>query len=78
MASSDIHIKGRGAQANTANKYLRQHYVHEHVEGLDEELYDNSATEYLEDFPKKIINVVESDDVPFGYSMNPYQGCEHG
>ena len=28
--------------------------------------------------PKTIINKVNSPDVPADYSMNPYQGCEHG
>ena len=35
-------------------------------------------TEYLEVFPKSIINKVDSPDIGFSYSINPYQGCEHG
>jgi DNA repair photolyase len=35
-------------------------------------------TEYLETHPKTLINKVESPDVRMEYSMNPYQGCEHG
>ncbi|MFT7590088.1 MAG: DNA repair photolyase, partial [Limisphaerales bacterium] len=30
------------------------------------------------DFPKTIINRVESPDIGPTYSLNPYQGCEHG
>jgi hypothetical protein len=29
-------------------------------------------------FPKTIVNQVKSEDLPMEYSMNPYQGCEHG
>jgi hypothetical protein len=35
-------------------------------------------TQVTEVFPKTIINVVKSPDLPMDYSMNPYQGCEHG
>src|SRR5437763_5388686 len=35
-------------------------------------------TQYIEVFPKTIVNKVESLDIPGMYSMNPYQGCEHG
>ncbi len=72
------YFKGRGAQVNTHNPYLKDKYVTEHIEGLDEEWMSNSKTEYYFENPKKIINKVESPDIPTGYSMNPYQGCEHG
>src|SRR6185369_6991782 len=35
-------------------------------------------TEYLETHPKTLINKVDSPDLRLEYSMNPYQGCEHG
>lgn len=35
-------------------------------------------TQYLETHPKTIINKVVSEDLPMEWSMNPYQGCEHG
>ena len=35
-------------------------------------------TEYIYDYPKKIVNEVKSPDLNFNYSSNPYQGCEHG
>lgn len=73
-----LYIKGRGAQLNTHNHYLKDKYVTEHIEGLDEEWLSNSKTEYYFENPKKIINKVESPDIPTSYSMNPYQGCEHG
>lgn len=71
-------IKGRGAQIQTNNKFLKQEYVAEHNEGLDERWEIDNRTTYLLEHPKKIVNKVDSPDLPMAYSMNPYQGCEHG
>ena len=71
-------LKGRGAQVNTVNPFSKLTYVTEHIEGLDEPLITNEKTEYYYEHPKKIVNKVESPDIPLMYSMNPYQGCEHG
>jgi DNA repair photolyase len=76
------YIKGRGAQVNTHNRFLK----HEHVIRDDflnyckteNEKVESNKTTYLEIFPKTIINKVQSPDIPLMYSMNPYQGCEHG
>ena len=38
----------------------------------------NNKTQYIEIFPKTILNKVKSPDIGMVYSMNPYQGCEHG
>jgi DNA repair photolyase len=78
METGDKYLKGRGAQFNPANPYLQQAYVTEHPEGLDEPFLQNSPTEFLIEHPKKIVNPVESPDLGLSYSMNPYQGCEHG
>lgn len=78
MIKPDEFLKGRGAQYNPQNPYLKQEYVAEHVEGLDEPLLSNSKTEFIPEFPKKVVNKVDSPDVGLGYSLNPYQGCEHG
>jgi len=75
-------IKGRGAQQNTPNKFFQ--YSNEtrddflefcRIEGEDA---DNNKTQYIPIFPKTIVNKVTSPDVGMQYSMNPYQGCEHG
>ncbi len=71
-------IKGRGAQIKAVNPFLSTEYVTEHVEGLDEEFEISSKTKFFEETPKKIVNKVDSPDLPMEYSMNPYQGCEHG
>jgi DNA repair photolyase len=44
----------------------------------EDEQADKNKTLYLEVFPKTIVNKVESPDVGMMYSMNMYQGCEHG
>ncbi|MEJ8800464.1 PA0069 family radical SAM protein [Pontibacter sp. H249] len=75
---AEDYLKGRGAQYNPANPYLKQEYVAEHIEGLDEAMVSNSKTEFLVEHPKKIVNKVESPDIGLSYSLNPYQGCEHG
>jgi DNA repair photolyase len=72
------YFKGRGAQVNTRNKFAAQQYVAAHVEGLDEEFLENSGTQIIEETPKKIISKNNSPDLRMGYSVNPYQGCEHG
>lgn len=70
--------QGRGAQINTRNKFLRETYVQEHAEGIDEWWETDVATMYLEETAKTLVNKVDSPDVGMWYSMNPYQGCEHG
>lgn len=75
---NDTYFKGRGAQINTHNRFQQQQYVQEHVEGLDEAFLQKEKTDIIYTYPKTIINKVESTDVGLGYSINPYQGCEHG
>lgn len=72
-------IKGRGAHINPHNRFEQLEYVREHSEGLD--LPDESGeggTKFLPVFPKSIVNKVNSPDVGMDFSINPYQGCEHG
>ncbi|MHA7099398.1 PA0069 family radical SAM protein [Roseivirga pacifica] len=70
--------KGRGAQKQVKNRFLMHEYVQELLEGVDE--YDEEAplTKHIPIYPKTIVNKVESPDVGMEFSMNPYQGCEHG
>src|SRR3982750_4722966 len=72
------YLKGRGAQLNPRNKFLKNERVKEHIEGIDDWTEKNVATQYLEDNAEGIVNKVESPDLSLMYSMNPYQGCEHG
>lgn len=70
--------KGRGAQKQLKNRFLMHEYVQEHLEGIDEFDEEAPKSKYVPIFPKTIVNKVESPDVGMDYSINPYQGCEHG
>jgi len=81
MNSKSI-LKGRGAQRNVHNRFFElSHETRDdfleycHKEGEES---DKNKTLYLDVFPKTIVNKVTSPDVGMLYSMNPYQGCEHG
>ncbi len=74
----ESYFKGRGAQIKTGNKFLKAQVVTEHIEGLDEPLLESPVTQIFYENPKKIVNKVDSPDLGMMYSMNPYQGCEHG
>jgi len=79
VRDGDNYFKGRGAQVNVHNKFLKRDYVQEHMETIDEELLNaEGKTQYYYESPKKIVNEVKSSDLGMMYSMNPYQGCEHG
>jgi len=75
-------IKGRGAQQNVPNRFFE--LSHEMRDDFlefchkDGEESDKNITRYLEVFPKTIVNKVASPDIGMAYSMNAYQGCEHG
>ncbi|TVZ26418.1 DNA repair photolyase [Gillisia sp. Hel_I_86] len=82
MAFEKEYIKGRGAQLNVSNKFdahsheLRSDFLNYCAVEGDEAT--NSKTVLIDTFPKTIVNKVMSPDVGMGYSLNPYQGCEHG
>ncbi len=69
---SQNHIKGQGAQRNVKNRFEQYSYEPEDWE------IEKTNTQIIEVFPKTIVNVVKSPDLPMEYSLNPYQGCEHG
>lgn len=75
---NEEYFKGRGAQINTHNKFLRTKYVADHEEGIDELMLENTSTQFFEEHPKNIVSKSSSPDLPFMFSINPYQGCEHG
>lgn len=76
--TNDDFIKGRGAQFNPKNRFLNGAYVQEHVESIDDWEAEERKTTYIYDESKTIVNEVKSPDVGMLYSLNPYQGCEHG
>ncbi|MAY84393.1 MAG: radical SAM protein [Flavobacteriales bacterium] len=78
MINDDKIIRGRGAQHITDNRFNEATYCRDEIEGLDLEPEIEGKTQYLEVFPKSIVNKVDSPDLRLDYSINPYQGCEHG
>mgnify|MGYP003632498317 FL=1 len=80
--NSNSFLKGRGAQQNTDNKFSAYSYEvrDDFLEfcRLEGEIADANKTQYIPIFPKTIVNKVTSPDVGMSYSMNMYQGCEHG
>lgn len=73
-------FKGRGAQTfinNSLSKYQREDYWDGSY--FDEEFFANdNSTKWIPTEAKTILNKVNSPDMKQEWSMNPYQGCEHG
>lgn len=69
-------LKGRGALINPTNAFA------EHIRDDNPTTYldadEQLKTRYVDTYPKTIINKIDSPDVGMSYSLNPYQGCEHG
>lgn len=70
--------KGRGAQVNPDNRFLSSSYSTDEPDGLDEAWEGVEKTQVFHEHPKTILNKITSPDVPGDFSINPYQGCEHG
>lgn len=68
--------KGQGAVGNIHNRFFTNRYETSVYQDDYEETV--AKTQILEVFPKTIVNTVKGNSLPFMYSMNPYQGCEHG
>jgi DNA repair photolyase len=72
-------IKGRGAQSSTSNRFnTTSYHDHELNDFSFEEEQEGVKTTYLEVHQKTLVNPVPSKDIYLNWSMNPYQGCEHG
>jgi len=75
-------LRGRGAGLNPGNRFedLRLHVLGEHLDEIAIEHPDGAKvpTRVYRDSTKTIINPVDSPDLAFSWSINPYRGCEHG
>ncbi len=72
------YLMGRGAQFNSSNKFEKYLLSKDFEEGIDDWELKAEKTTFIEAEAKTIVNKVESPDVNMVYSLNPYQGCEHG
>ncbi len=74
--------RGRGAGLNPGNRFedVRLHVLGEHLDEIVAENPDGTkvVTRVYADRTKTIINKVQSLDVGFDWTINPYRGCEHG
>ena len=68
-----VFVKGRGAGSNRPSRYVKDEWD----EAAD---FDPATrkTEVTERQAKSLLNKNESPDLSFDYTINPYQGCEHG
>ena len=79
-------VRGRGAADNPPNRFERLSLTvvdsggAAAVDVLPEELADGRRvdTAVYEDHSRTVINRVDSPDLPFRWTINPYRGCEHG
>lgn len=75
-------IRGRGAGINPTNRFETIHLevLGEHRDTLREEHPDgvHLRREVIHDASRTIINHVDSPDIGFKWTVNPYRGCEHG
>lgn len=76
----NTYTKGRGAQINIPNSYVSTHVETYSEDALfnPEFLEEGTKTTFTKVYPKSIVNKVDSPDISANWSMNPYQGCEHG
>ena len=73
---SKSHLKGRGSSIVTTNRFDKNVFIADEGERVEDR--ESTPTKFIEIFPKTIVNEVPSPDIPINWSMNPYQGCEHG
>jgi DNA repair photolyase len=75
-------LKGRGAVTNIQGRYEvngRERFEDGWtVPGLPGETPAPPKTVVTDEFAKSILTRNNSPDIPFGVSLNPYRGCEHG
>lgn len=81
-AGVDLRVRGRGTALNPANRF----------EGLSLEVLPEAAeaaaknspggvqvpTRVYRDQTRRVINRVDSPDLPFHWTLNPYRGCSNG
>ncbi len=80
-------VRGRGADSDPANRFESVHLdvlpegggdedlIHEYTEDVGDR---RIKTTVFRDRTRTVINPVDSPDIHFNWSINPYRGCEHG
>ncbi|TFZ08958.1 hypothetical protein EZ216_07405 [Ramlibacter humi] len=72
-------IKGRGTATRHPHRFERdaREAFDDGWEGEDEDGALPPKTEVIWETPKSVLGDVDSPDVYFERSLNPYRGCEH-
>jgi len=71
-------IKGRGALSQPPGRFDKLTHSLEHDGWYEEEPPNKLETVVLPEPARSVISRNQSPDIPFGQSINPYRGCEHG
>ena len=75
-------VKGRGAISNPAGRFEQtpSAAVADGWDVVDDDAFavPDPRTTFTPDQTRDIIATNSSPDIPFGQSLNPYKGCEHG
>jgi DNA repair photolyase len=71
-------LKGRGATINPAGRFASRQQQAVDDGWYHEATPDSIATEVRPEAARTLISRNDSPDIPFGQSINPYRGCEHG
>lgn len=77
MSENFPYKNGRGAQINPHNRFFSQEKGDD-FDDIDPSEEPELKTKFIEVHPKTIVNKLSSPDIGMYYSLNPYQGCEHG
>ena len=77
MSDNLPYKNGRGAQINPHNRFFSREKGAD-FDDIDPAEEPELKTKFIEVHPKTIVNKLTSPDVGMYYSLNPYQGCEHG
>src|SRR5205823_6424518 len=80
--SGPVPLKGRGAVTNLQGRFevnARERFDDGWtVPGAKDEQPSALKTQVTDEIAKTILTRNNSPDIPFGVSLNPYRGCEHG
>ena len=71
--------KGRGAVSNMQGRFeVNAREAYDDGWEREEEEVAPFKTQVTDETAKSILSRNQSPDLPFGVSLNPYRGCEHG